>query len=62
MYLKTTAKTNSRRAKAVAICESSSDAGELEPQLIEAIDNVEDILHFVEISTREIAINRWRLF
>ncbi len=60
--MKTTAKTNSRRAKAVAICESSSDAGELEPQLIEAIDNVEDLLRFVEISTREIVIDPWRLF
>ncbi len=60
--MKTTAKTNSRRAKAVAICESSSDAGELEPQLIEAIDNVEDLLRFVESSTREIVIDPWRLF
>ena len=56
------AKTNSRRAKAVAICESSSDAGEVEPQLFEAIDNVEDFRRFVEISTREIVINQWRLF
>jgi hypothetical protein len=54
------AKTSSRRAKAVAICESSLDAVEL--QLIEAIDNVEDFRRFVEISTREIVINQWRLF
>jgi hypothetical protein len=56
------AKTSSRRAKAVAICESSLDAVELESQLIEAIDNVEDFRRFVEISTREIVINQWRLF
>ena len=56
------ARTSSRRAKAVAICESSSDAGELEPQLIEAIDNVEGFRRFVEISTREIVINQSRLF
>ena len=56
------AKTSSRRAKAVAICESSSGAVELESQLIEAIDNVEDFRRFVEISTREIVINQWRLF
>lgn len=56
------AKTNSRRAKAVAICESSSDAGELAPQLFEAIDSVEDFLRFVETSAREIAITQRRLF
>ena len=56
------AKTISRRAKAVAICESSLDAVGLEPQLIEAIDNVEGFRRFVEISTREIVINQWRLF
>jgi len=56
------AKTNSRRAKAVAICESSSDAGEVEPQLFEAIDNVEDFLRFVETSARETAVNQRRLF
>ena len=56
------AKTNSRRAKAVAICEFSSDAGELEPQLFEAIDNVEDFLRFVETSARETAVNQRRLF
>ena len=56
------AKTDSRRAKAVAICESSSGAGELEPQLFEAIDNIEDFLRFVETSAREIVVNQWRLF
>ena len=58
--MKKMAKTSSRRAKAVAICESSLGAVEL--RLIEAIDNVEDFRRFVEISTREIVINQWRLF
>ena len=37
-----------------------SDAGELEIQLTEAIDNVGDFLHFVEISTRGIAVKYQR--
>ena len=56
------ARIDSRRAKAVAICESSSDAGELPPQLFEAIENVEDLLRFVETSAREKVINQRRLF
>ena len=45
-----TAKINSRRAKTVAICESVSDAAELETRLMEAIDNIVRFLRFVENS------------
>jgi hypothetical protein len=41
---------------------ASSDAAELETQLMEEIDNVADFHRFVEISAREIAVNQRRLF
>ena len=37
------------------------DARELKTQLMEAIDNVGDLVRFVEISSRAIAINQRRL-
>jgi len=38
------------------------DASEVEIQLMEAIDNIEDLLRFVEISTSAAVACRWRLF